>query len=216
MNEPTEKEFLKHVEAHTMEMVRDDGVNRHLRFRQPATTNRHFDLITWPGFLCFTGDMGTFVFSRILDMFDFFRSDYGDDKLHINLGYWHEKLQAIDRVGAEKFSPELFRKNVLEYVKGNSETGGISRKLKQAVEDDVLRHADDGEFWAMHAVSRFEYEGHHPLSDFYEVRCQEYTYYFVWCCYAMVWGIKQYDDARLVGSQSTATDASSALLTTVE
>lgn len=71
----TEKRFLGDVAKHQMTILRDDGVNRHVRFKQPNSSNMFFDLITWPGCLCYTGDMGTYVFRRLEDMFEFFRTD---------------------------------------------------------------------------------------------------------------------------------------------
>ncbi len=68
-----EARFLKDVANHEMQIIRDDGVQRHLRFKKPGTMCYHFDLITWGGHLCYTGDMGTYVFTRVHDMFDFFR-----------------------------------------------------------------------------------------------------------------------------------------------
>src|ERR1051326_8204576 len=75
VDRPSEREFLRNVKAHEMTVLRDEGVDRHLRFKAPNTSNQYFDLITWRGSLCFTGDMGTFVFSRIPDMFEFFRDE---------------------------------------------------------------------------------------------------------------------------------------------
>ena len=32
------------------------------------------------------------------------------------------------------------------------------------------------------------------MSDFFmDHTCEEYTYHFVWCCYAIAWGISEYD-----------------------
>ena len=71
----TEQSFLKDVAEHQMTVLRDDGVNRHVQFRRPGTICMGFELITWPGYLCYTGDMGTYVFRRLEDMFEFFRTD---------------------------------------------------------------------------------------------------------------------------------------------
>src|SRR5690348_13144744 len=96
-----EQWFLKDVSTHEMIVIRDDGANRHIRFKRPGTSCMYFDLITWPGYLCYTGDMGTYVFSRLEDMFEFFRTDRDYNKrkgreLSINPKYWGEKLQAVD------------------------------------------------------------------------------------------------------------------------
>ena len=61
----TEERFLKDAAAHQMEVLRDDGVNRHLRFKNPESSAYWFEIITWPGTLCIDGDMGTFVFRRL-------------------------------------------------------------------------------------------------------------------------------------------------------
>lgn len=82
--------FVLDAHAHTMTVLRDDGPYRHLRFATPGTRMYAYDLITWPGSLCFQGDYGTWVFSRQEDMFAFFAQDTGD----INPGYWAEKVTA--------------------------------------------------------------------------------------------------------------------------
>lgn len=186
---PTEQEFLKNVASHKMTVLLDEGLHRHLRFKHPATNNQYFDIITWPGSLCFAGDMGTFVFSRVEDMFTFFRSDYKDDGLHINLQYWAEKLDAADlRTGgaADQYSPEKFREQVAHWLDSMEATAD----LRQAANDRVLRCADDGEFFAMQAAVNFEHDGER-LSDFWEANLRDYTYHFIWCCYALVWAISR-------------------------
>lgn len=73
-----EQRFLNDVANHEMIIIRDDGVNRHVRFKRPNSSCMYFDLITWPGHLCYTGDMGSYVFRRLEDMFEFFRTDRND------------------------------------------------------------------------------------------------------------------------------------------
>lgn len=79
---------------HAMTIILDQGLYRHLRFRKTSTTEYWFDIITYPGSLVFTGDMGTMVFSRNDDMLEFFHGDY------VNVGYWLEKEQTR---GSENF-----------------------------------------------------------------------------------------------------------------
>lgn len=71
-----ESRFLADVKDHKISIVRDDGVYRHVRFAKPETVCMHFDLITWPGYLAYVGDMGAFTFTRLRDMFEFFRGDH--------------------------------------------------------------------------------------------------------------------------------------------
>jgi hypothetical protein len=84
---PSEQSFLKDIANHQLEILLDNGVYRHLRFKANANSwNMWFDVVTWPGFLAYSGDMGCFVFTRIADMFEFFRSNKADG-LPINQGY---------------------------------------------------------------------------------------------------------------------------------
>jgi hypothetical protein len=73
---------------HTLEVIRDDGLYRHLRCRKSGTWVYGFDVVTWPGYLTVCGDIGTWVFSRERDMLPWFEAS-GD---RINPGYWSEKL----------------------------------------------------------------------------------------------------------------------------
>lgn len=42
---------------------------------------------------------------------------------------------------------------------------------------------------------RFEF------TDFWEMDCTEYIYHFIWCCYALAWGIQMYDEAKITVEQ---------------
>ncbi|PPC90275.1 MAG: hypothetical protein CTY35_14530 [Methylotenera sp.] len=212
-NDCTEERFLKDVSTHQMKILRDDGVNRHIRFSRPNTSCCHFDLITWTGKLCYTGDMGTYVFARIEDMFEFFRSDrkYGKSKgrnLSINLGYWSEKLLAVDggRSGGsvQEFDEGAFNKVVMNYLlewikeHRDSTTKEDRRDLWDAVISEVINA--DGDTGGMRKQIA-GHDFHHTVNskhEFYfqdlrEYNTESYTYHFIWCCYALAWGIEQYD-----------------------
>lgn len=177
--------FPKDIAEHELRVIRNDGVDRHLTFRKPGTYCMGFDIITWPGHLCYTGDMGTFVFSRVEDMLAFFRTDDGRG---INPSYWSEKVLAADRAGVQEFSPEMFREAVLRRL----DEAEASPEVRRVVEYEVLDAAMDGEHAAMDAAIRFERDGFR-FEDFWEVRCRDYTYRFIWCCHALVWGIARFD-----------------------
>ena len=189
--EPTEETFLKDVRKHQIQVLRDDGEYRHVRFSNGSYCMQ-FDLITWPGYLAYSGDMGCYVFSRIRDMFEFFRGK-PEGPLAINLGYWHEKVEAQARHdGVKEYQPEKFREQVERWLESLEAT----EEQRQAVELEVLRYADDGEHEAMRAAMDFEHDGFR-LTDFWEANCTEYTYRYIWCCYALVWGIRQYDASKV-------------------
>ena len=212
MRECTEQVFLKDVVNHGMTVLMDNGIYRHLRFvsKGEHSWNQWFEIVTWPGRLAYSGDMGTFVFARLEDMFEFFRVRPADEKaqLHINTGYWAEKLLAVDRDhrnNSEKaFSEDCLREHVEDYLKDWIEDSQLSAKdqeqLREEVEEQVFRYAEDGEHEAHRALREFSCEigGHKfEFSDTWEWDLREYTFRFAWCCYALAWAIQQYDAAKL-------------------
>jgi hypothetical protein len=193
--------FDNDVAKHQIQILRDEGLYRHVRFRQPDTYCMGFDLITWPGYLCYTGDMGTFVFSRIADMFEFFRQPDSSEP-RINPGYWSEKVQAQDRGGITEFSEEKLKARVKERFEEWVEEEGIDDlgSLWNAIEREVFGLLDsygaEGKNQAYQAIMSVEHNGRYPFQDFWEVSADVYTYQFLWCCHALVWGIRRYDEER--------------------
>lgn len=204
----TEQQFLKDVADHQMIVLCDDGLYRHIRFKQQGGWNMHFDLVTWPGYLAYSGDMGCYVFQRLEDMFQFFRTDrrdfnYNQNGLSINLGYWSEKLRAVDgnrhKAGATEFSEERFRRIVLEHLVSwirehrDVTTKEERRDLWDAVMSDVIDTHGDKQSAACEFEHRVNRSFSFSFRDFWEHDLTEYTYHFKWCCYALAWGIAKYD-----------------------
>lgn len=195
-----ESEFLKSVSDHKINILKDDGLYRHVRFAKPQTRCMSFDLTTWPGYLCYCGDMGEFVFSRAADMFEFFRSSGHRHAEHptlaVNFGYWAEKCLAAGGRGdgIKEYSADKFRE-VVEDILADDEDA--TDELREAVKDEVLSVADDGPSAAHEAARDFQWEGREYFSDFWEHSLDVYTYRFVWCCYALAWGIAEIDKAKI-------------------
>jgi len=203
-------DFKRETADHKMEIIKDDGVFRHLLFSQDHSSIYHFTLTTWPGHLCIGGDMGTYVFSRLHDMFRFFRMDYADSQrsggeLTINQGYWAEKLQGG---GGEhnklytEWSPEDFEERVQEFyddwLAGAEDNEEITDEIKAEVLADInrLKQSSSYEYEALIAQQEFRSD-YIDLCDFWECSCRDSTHSFVWCCFAIVWGIRQYDMRKL-------------------
>jgi hypothetical protein len=197
--QPSDDQFLKDVASHQMTVLLDHGVYRHLRFAKPDSIASHFELVTGPGFLLYRGDMGCFEFERLHDMFDFFRSGEVGQKLKINLSYWAEKLEATDKNGGyQRLSEAKFRDaledDIIDYLE--SHPGIDAKNFRDDVDLYILRTLEDSVSNAIKETVEFDYEGKYPFQDFYEHSLQDYTYHYVWCCYAIVWGIQQYDQAK--------------------
>jgi len=199
----TEKRFLNDIKDHNITIIRDDGVNRHLRFSRNGSSFYRFDLITWDGHLTITGDCGTYIFSRIHDMFDFFVSSKNkeENKLKINPYYWSEKLRSIDYSACSHSSiMQLSDKKLMAsmcryyraYIECNQSLLIEDRiDLRNKIREEIL---DLGSVDGVHEmVSCFEFNGDHDVfPDFFEEDIEDYKTSFIWNLYAIVWGIKQY------------------------
>jgi hypothetical protein len=200
----TAERFAADVAYHQMTVLRDDGLYRHLRFVRVAPNPKTgkperssfywFDLITWPGSLVINGDMGGLMFSRIEDMFEFFRGH------RVNPQYWAEKLPAVTRV--KEYSFELLAQLVAEHIEDAArEFPGLAGDVKA----EILDAADSGYEAGAHqllADYRYyadptdRYSDRQPDFEFYDTwewDLTDWSYQFLWCCHAIVWGIGQYD-----------------------
>jgi hypothetical protein len=193
--------FLKDAGTHTMEVLLDQGVHRHLEFRTNGSSVFYFGLVTWPDHLCVYGDMGTFVFQRVEDMFTFFRNK--PDEFKVNARYWAEKVQSdADHKGCTEYSKQLFRETIKERFDNHfddldtTDEAEVARRgrIWEEIESEVFSDIEF-EHDARRAAEDFECEGFR-FRDFWEARLHEYTFHFLWCLYAIVHGIKLYDQAK--------------------
>lgn len=194
--EPSNADFLRHVEGHKLTVHLDNGVHRHLTFRRPGTNNRYFNITTWPGYLAISGDMGCYVFARLSDMFEFFRNDMGK----INPSYWAEKLQADQRgSGHMEFSERLYRRAIVTDFKAHYPQGTPDRmRIWRDVRYELL-------YWSQpssvaeavsNAIGHRDHNGVSAFSEFWDHRLEDYTYHFIWCCWAIQWAIARYDEHK--------------------
>lgn len=213
---PTEAEFLRDVAQHQMTIIHDEGEFRHIAFRRKTSRSFAFEITTWPGYLAITGDMGSFVFTRLMDMFYFFRRDNDSrSELPINQSYWAEKLVATSSngrhsSGCEEYDPDKFRRAIYSEALRlcrEAVASGLDKEERADLIDDLKEVRDaglDDEGAAYRAVDEFRF--HHkklrqPLSicDFWEHNLNRWTYHYTWGCYAIVWAIRQYDAREKAG-----------------
>ncbi len=199
--------FQRDVAEHKLTVKLSDGLYRHLHCGRPETISMSFSVITWPGHLAVTGDMGCYVFSRTPDMFAFFRSYTERD---INLSYWAEKLQAED-TGSEswcEFSEDSLRENCLDVLSYRAEDfseekrAEILEQLKEEVFSDESRSLEQ----AHQCLEDFDVDGEAFFQDTWEWNLTEPTFHYTWICYAILWAIARYDELQAdVESKKTAT-----------
>lgn len=154
-----------------MYIEHDQGVFRSLLFKQGKSMNAYFRITTWPGHLCYSGDMGTYVFSRNFDMVDFFEE-------RVNPFYWGQKLQSVSRFGEgyEVFDCDAFIKHYKNYVAEHHDSDKDTLEClswvsnEQEAADFVWGKLDDD-------------EPYFPT---------KLTYHYLYACHAIYWACNHY------------------------
>lgn len=149
-----EREFA----CHQMRVLHDDGLYRHLRFANPTTSFYWFDVITWPGHLALSGDLGAEVWARNPDMLDFFRHDGRPD-----FRYWSEKRQSD--ASPTEFSERLVRRwveDVLEDTDPDRADAVRSRVLNEVLDGDL---AHDEQRRALYEIGELGWDGDASMEE---------------------------------------------------
>lgn len=165
--------FKSDTANHVMTIKHDSGVYRHIVYAEPETRCHMFELVTWPGHLSISGDMGTYVFLRLHDMFTFF------NQANINPQYWMEKCEAVYR-----HTPLMEYKQTLadEYLKELRESDDEDeRELYENLKDANTEDEDS-----------FREDLREHMDDSWELRFDEFTHRFLWCLNAIRWGVEVY------------------------
>lgn len=217
------KRFLHDTDAHEMAVELDQGLHRHLRFRKPGTYCYGFDIVTWPGYLAISGDMGAAVFSRTADMMEFFRPSLAWQSAHpgelcINPAYWGEKCVA-NAGELRKFDEQRLESAV---------KGIYTAFLECEAEDAVAREQKEQGLWhaisdqvlcalsveqAIAAMDSFDpADSGFPdfqFSDAWEhgYAITDYDFHFIWRLYAIAHAVKAYDALHAAQLQPEAAHA---------
>lgn len=171
---------------HTITVLHADGLYRHYRCQKPGTWNMGFDVVTWPGSLCYTGDMGDYLFQRTDDMIAFMRRSC------MSYSYAAEKCVAHDG-RLKEFCEERMEEILSERLKESADEGGTFRVMRQgssrdesvadAVAEIRRRYA---EYSLPSDATKAMYES--GLWDSCDLpSCEEYTFHFLWCLHAIKW-----------------------------
>lgn len=190
------KRFQSDTKNHTMEVRLDNGLYRHLVFTNNGSNIYRFDIVTYPGYLVMSGDMGEWVFTRLADMFEFFR---GKD---INPSYWGGKCVA-SKDGIREYSAERAKEYLQEqYFQYLEDHDKLTKARRNELEDafreiTALCDEESGERAMVGLYDHVqENEDDLPyLADFWEAgTClRDYKHHYLWACYAIQWAINTYD-----------------------
>lgn len=190
---------------HTMQVLRDDGLYRHLRFRRAGFEFRcyeveyvsepsmffQFDLVTWPGYLAISGDIGDYMFCRLPDMIEFFSAQGG----YVNYDYWAEKLVApVGRRSVRVFSEDRYRQLVEAWIADRQDTDEPDEELPAAAREQLLEPLEEYLLdlrSAQELLRDFEHNGV-VISDAWDWDLTDYDHRYLYCCCAIAWGVGEY------------------------
>jgi hypothetical protein len=189
--------FQRETASHEMTVLHDDGLYRHLRFARPKSSLYLFEIVTWPGSLAIRGDLNdSYVFTRLTDMFEFFRSERGE----INPDYWAEKT-AGGRDACKTYSEDSFNQHVSEVLaEVEKDWPGVTQAWKEHVSPDRGEYNTEHEDEARDALNRFAFDDF-QFYDTWEWDLRDFDWSFLWACHAIVWGIRQYDARKVAAVQ---------------
>ena len=194
------EQFARETKDFQLEILRDDGLYRHLSYRRPETGIGRFEIATWPGYLHIDGDWGGFTFARLADMFAFFRMrSYG-----INPDYWQEKI-TDGRERAKEYSRDLLERRIWEDVRHEYEIRCAPKGLAKAVQEDLIEYLSeclDSQDDAWRAVDNFHH-GRFRFHDVCEWNLATYDHHFLMSCHAIVAIIAAYDAAKAEPSETS-------------
>ena len=146
--------FQHETAEHSMTILHDDGLYRHIRFSNRKRGWAYwFELVTIPGALIFRGDGETFAFSRITDMFEFFRGPIG----RINPQYWAEKL-TTDRNSVMTYDERRLAEYVAEdLAEAEKDYPGITDAWNEKTDGFMPDYYTNNEHEAREALDDFEF-----------------------------------------------------------
>ncbi len=184
-NEQLVKERIANdLKDHVITAIKLDGLHRHYRCQKPGTWNMGFDVVTWPGSLCYTGDMGDYLFQRTSDMIAFMRGSA------MSYSYAAEKCVAHDG-RLREWSEERFNQILADRLK-DSDDGMFTvvrrgKRERESIADKIeeIKRAY-AEYGSSFDAEKAMFES--GLWDGCEMPdCKEYTFHFLWCLHALKW-----------------------------
>lgn len=196
--------FRRDTRNHRMTIRKDDDLYRHITVAAPGTSNMHFNITTVPGFLIYTGDMGSFTFSRTADMFKFMAIDWDRETPVIDYRYWAEKCVAENKNGGvTEYDPDTLMDLAVSLFRQHDFPEGTRMDAWSEFREDVLERVGDDEREDIARIAEFGYDvpGNHrdkrkveqPFLDFYmDGPFRKHTVHFRWACWAIASTIRDY------------------------
>lgn len=193
-----ESTFRTQIASHTLEIVsKGPGPVLVLRCRKPDDIHLWFDIVVWPKHLTIASDHGCFTFRHwsIDDMLTFFRDGrQADEEYRVNLDYWSEKLVSDDtRFSFKEYDEGTAAEHLGDWLDEHSLSHDDDQRILEAFMEHVLdAESEEAAHVLIASFDWSEYGLSEPDGQWgWDLRC--YSDHFIWCCFAIVWAIREYD-----------------------
>jgi hypothetical protein len=184
-----EERIAHDLREHAITVRHSHGFYRHWRCQKPDSWNMGFDIVTWPGSLCYSGDMGDYLFQRTEDMVPFMRS--------VCMSYVYAAEKCVAGITRE-WSEERFREVLAERLKEGSEFTVYRHGKREtaSVEEAVAEiEREYANYETRYDAEKAMYES--GLWDGGDMpSCEDYTYRFLWCLHAIHWFCEKVWEAK--------------------
>lgn len=194
--------YLNCTKNHRMTVLNDDGLYRNIRVENPDSFSYHYTITTVPGYLMVTGDMGSYTFSRLRDMFEFHSIKWDREVPTIDYNYWAEKCQAVAKHrDIYVYKQEELEKYAKETLKEMLDDYNFSDKYKEEImtdfQEEVLEWLNGDEYSDMQLVMEFSFLDEtyriRPFEDiFTDGNFKEICVSFKWVCWAIAHTVRDY------------------------
>jgi hypothetical protein len=189
-------DFMASMSLHKMTVLRDDELYKHIRFAAPNEFENAFEVMSFPYHVLITGDMGCYTFSREKDMFEWFVKGHCAPikRPEIEVSRWFAKMVSKDAAISAKhyYLPAVIES--IEEAKSNYTEGRGDCSLEVEQFNELLEWKEYGAEKLLDEMQEF-YLDSISVSPFQDLErdCYEvYSTHFVWCCYALNYGIGTY------------------------
>ena len=100
-------------------------------------------------------------------------------------------IEASKLVDGMVYDGTVYRNRIIESL----DNYGLSEAAKADITQEINDLDFDDEYWIISQIRDFECDGF-QFQDVWEIDMKTFSYHFIWCCYAIAWGIQQYDSMK--------------------
>ncbi len=190
--------FERDIADHELEVIVDSGVNRILEFRNKnGSSNQFFIVMQAKGRICFTGDMGEFVFTNHNeDMLAWFHDNmslsYIDEKCRagVTRKYSEDVAKANIRMMVDDYCSDYFYDYIGDDGVVSTSEGSMTEDWADELYEEVIGEIDFENEWTLHQTASdvsidINNRLHFDIDTSEGINSESYTNSFKWCVLAM-------------------------------